>query len=149
MDHRNEHENGNERPARPPEIEKRGQDSGRQDRSGKPVMDVHMPKPANPAPSPAPVPEPKPEPATPTQPKPADLSRFEVPKDEPEQPEMAPEPTRDEKPKAEPKPVINKPPKPPKQPGVGLAVFATIVVVVVLSALATYAYLKTNGVKVP
>lgn len=40
---------------------------------------------------------------------------------------------------------ITKPPKPPRQPGVGLAIFATVVIVLGLAALATYAYLQTNG----
>ncbi len=39
-------------------------------------------------------------------------------------------------------------PAAPKQPGtgVGLAIFATVVIVLGLAALATYAYLKTAGV---
>lgn len=51
-----------------------------------------------------------------------------------------PEKPIDEKPADLPKPVI---PKKPRQPGVGLAIVATIVIVLGLAALATYAYLKT------
>lgn len=43
------------------------------------------------------------------------------------------------------KPEVAKPPKPPRQPGVGLAIVATVVIVLGLAALATYAYLQTNG----
>jgi hypothetical protein len=40
--------------------------------------------------------------------------------------------------------------KPPKQPGsgVGLAIFATIVIVLCLGALFTYAYLRTNNISI-
>ena len=40
--------------------------------------------------------------------------------------------------------------KPPKQPGssVGLAIFATIVIVLGLGALFTYAYLRTNNISI-
>lgn len=40
-------------------------------------------------------------------------------------------------------PKQNKPPKPPKN-GVGMAIFATVVIVLGLAALATYAYIKTS-----
>jgi uncharacterized protein HemX len=43
-------------------------------------------------------------------------------------------------------PAAPKPPKPPRQPGVGLAIVATMVIVLGLAALATYAYLQTNNV---
>ena len=49
------------------------------------------------------------------------------------------------KPKPAEKAPVAKPPKAPKN-GVGLAVFATIVIVLGLGALMVYAYLRTNGV---
>lgn len=51
----------------------------------------------------------------------------------------------DEKPKHDPPKKAEHKPSTPKQPGtgVGLAIFATIVIVLGLAALATYAYLKT------
>lgn len=150
MDHHKEHENGGEHPVKPPEADKQPDaEQSKQDKPKQPgVMDVHMPRPATPGPVPAPA-EPKPEANSTPQPKSADLSKLAVPEDEPEKPEIAPEPTREDKRAPDPKPVINKPPKPPKQPGVGLAIFATIVIVLLLSALATYAYLKTNGANIP
>jgi uncharacterized protein HemX len=47
--------------------------------------------------------------------------------------------------------VITKPPKPSKTPGsgVGLAVFATIVIVLGLGAMMVYAYLRTKGIAIP
>lgn len=39
-----------------------------------------------------------------------------------------------------------KSPKPPRQSGVGLAIFATIVIILGLGALATYAYLRGNNI---
>lgn len=53
-----------------------------------------------------------------------------------------------EEPKKAEKPMVTKPPKPPRQPGIGLAIFATMVIVLGLSALATYAYLRTNNIAV-
>ena len=46
------------------------------------------------------------------------------------------------------KQAVPKVPKPPRQPrtGVGLAVFATVVIVLGLAALMVYAYLRTQGV---
>jgi hypothetical protein len=40
--------------------------------------------------------------------------------------------------------------KPPKRPssGVGLAIFATVIIVIALAALMVYAYLRTNQIKV-
>lgn len=39
-----------------------------------------------------------------------------------------------------------KPPKPSREPGVTLAIVATIIIVLGLAALATYAYLRVNNV---
>ena len=51
-----------------------------------------------------------------------------------------------EQPKAEAKQPTQKPPKPPKKPGngVGLAITATVIVILGLSAMATFAYLQTQ-----
>lgn len=38
-----------------------------------------------------------------------------------------------------------KPPKPPRTPGVGMAITATVVIVLGLAVLAVYAYLQSNG----
>ena len=66
----------------------------------------------------------------------------------PETPDTPPKPaepdkTHDKPPKPAPPP---KPPKPPKQPGsgVGLAITATMIIVLGLAALATYAYIQTH-----
>ncbi len=66
---------------------------------------------------------------------------------------VAPEEVNDpvqqlDEPKKGKEPKAPKPPKPPKQPhapGVGLAIFATVVIILGLAALATYAYLQTNN----
>ena len=55
---------------------------------------------------------------------------------EDKQPEAAEPPQKQEQPKA----VV---PKKPRQPGVGMAIVATVVIVLGLAALITYAYLKT------
>lgn len=59
----------------------------------------------------------------------------------------APEATKpsEDKPKHESSKKVEHKPARPKQPGtgIGLAIFATIVIVLGLAALATYAYLKT------
>lgn len=58
----------------------------------------------------------------------------------------APLPRQPEPAKKPDKPAPAAKPPQPKQPknGVGLAIFATMVIVVTLAALATYAYLQTN-----
>ena len=43
------------------------------------------------------------------------------------------------------KPAVTKPPKAPSS-GVGLAIFATVIVVLGLGAMMVYAYLRTNGI---
>jgi hypothetical protein len=83
-----------------------------------PVMDVRPPQAEA-----APVREPKAEEA----PKPADDKETKKP-----------EKVKKEKP---PKVVT---PKKPRQPGVGTAIFASVVIVLGLAALAVYAYLKTQ-----
>ena len=94
-----------------------------------------------PAPTPA-----EPKPAQPVMdivpPRPAELVKT-PPKEEtppssvPQQPEA----------KAQ-KPAALKTPKPPKQPrsGVGLAILATVLIILGLGALCTYAYLRTIGI---
>ena len=70
----------------------------------------------------------------------------ESPKPAPEQTKPAPAPAglkKDAK-LAEPKPAKVITPKKPRQPGVGMAIFASVVIVLGLAALAVYAYLKTN-----
>jgi uncharacterized surface anchored protein len=83
-----------------------------------PVMDVRPPQAGAPAAE---------------QPKPADAPQ-QAPDEKPKKPEKA----KDEKP---PTPVV---PKKPRQPGVGAAIFASVVIVLGLAALAVYAYLKTQ-----
>lgn len=66
----------------------------------------------------------------------------------PPAPQPAPQPTPDVTsllPPEEVKSKQPKPPKPPKQPGtgVGAAIFATVVIVLGLSAIAAFAYMQT------
>ncbi len=128
--------------------------------SGEAASAPTTPKPAEPKsvePRPA---DPKSETPKPAEPKPVEpkpASPAPTPSEEPfteETPVKPPEDDADDadqkanehgKAKNEPKPVINKPPKQPKQPGVGMAIVATVIIILGLSALATYAYLRTNG----
>lgn len=108
-----------------------------------PVVDVVAPH--APAAPPAPTPEPAPadHPGAPVKEatdaeqqavKPAPPSTDDEAKDKP-----VPKPAKTEKPV--------KPPKPEKAPGdgVGGAIFATVVIVLALAAMATYAYIKTQN----
>lgn len=83
-------------------------------------MDVVAPKPAAPEPVRA-----------------APQQAVDLPVAEPESTAKKPKPAE--------KTPVAKPPKKPRT-GVGLAVFATIVIVLGLGALMVYAYLRTNGV---
>ncbi len=99
----------------------------------KPVMDVVPPKPPVP-------PQPTPEPVKAT---PKEVVELAVAS--PGGTAAKPEPKDS---KRATKQVVTKPPKPPKVPGsgIGLAIFATVVIVLGLGAMMVYAYLRTNGV---
>jgi hypothetical protein len=58
------------------------------------------------------------------------------------------EPVEESKAEADqPKPAAVKTPKPPRQPGVTTAIVATLLIVLGLGLLATYAYLRSNGAR--
>ncbi len=104
---------------------------------------VHQ-QPAQPASKPAAPPvmdvvPPRPMPAEPLKMPPQEASSIPVAKPE----EPAKKLTKQKEVKQE----VTKPPKAPPS-GVGLAVFATIVVVLGLGAMLVYAYLRSNGISV-
>ena len=66
----------------------------------------------------------------------------------PEETPPATEAPKNEKPAKKAKPAKVKKPKGPRQPGVGLAIFASTVIVLGLATLAVYAYLKSNDIPV-
>jgi hypothetical protein len=106
-------------------------------------MDIRGPK-AKPETAPI-APEPTKVDAEPTPEKPAETPAVAPPPEEVTGKSDNPAEKLEEPKKAE----IHKPPKPskpPRQPGVGLAIFATMVIVLGLAALATYAYLRTNNI---
>lgn len=114
-------------------------------RSLPPVMDVHPPKPPEdaktadqlPAPTPLKQPEPHVSEPTPVEPK-------EPPKDEIKEP-----PAVSELPlQGPPKMTSARPPRRHTGSGVGVAIFATLVIVLGLGTLMVYAYLRTNGIAV-
>lgn len=70
--------------------------------------------------------------------------QSESPIDKPVAP--PPEEPSENQPKNEVKTKPPKPPKPPRQPGVGLAITATVLIVLGLGLLATYAYLRSNHI---
>ena len=78
---------------------------------------------------------------------PAKTLASEPVKTPPPEPEETPAESTDPKPQPEKTP---KPPRPPKQPGsgIGLAICATVIIVVSLAGLFVYAYLRTMGIKV-
>jgi hypothetical protein len=65
-----------------------------------------------------------------------------------EAPAETPDPKKAGKKQKAPKPPKVVKPKAPRQPGSGMAVFASVVIVLGLAALAVYAYLKTNNIPV-
>jgi hypothetical protein len=64
--------------------------------------------------------------------------------DKTDQKAPAPNDKPDEKKPAEAAPAVPPKPKAPKQPNIGLAITATVIIVLGLAALATYAYLKSR-----
>ena len=104
---------------------------------------VHQ-QPTQPAPKPASpsvmdVVPPRPMPAEPLKMPPQEIGALPMAK-----PEESPKKTAKEKAA---KPAVTRPPKAPSS-GVGLAIFATIVIVLGLGAMIVYAYLRTNGISI-
>lgn len=111
--------------------------------SATPVADEPTPAAPQPA-APAPL---NPEPAENLPDEMPDLAQAPPEEDAANTDESAKKPEEKKQDNAE-QPQVNKPPKPPRQPGVGVAIFATIVIILGLAALATYAYLRTNNIAI-
>lgn len=104
---------------------------------------VHQ-QPAQPAPKPAATPvmdvvAPRPLPAEPLKMPPQETGPLPLVKPE----ESTKKPTKEKVLKT----AVTKPPKTPSS-GVGMAIFATIIVVLGLGAMMVYAYLRTNGISI-